>query len=309
LSVDVLQSIVVDVAACVGLFVGIVVLLDVGRRLGLHRANKDPDAAKLGTTAVDGAIFGLLGLLVAFTFSGAATRFDQRRQLIIDESNAIGTAYLRLDLLPPDAAAPLKEALRRYLDSRLATYRNFTDADDAQVEIAETDKIRDEIWNQTVAACKAQGNQAATMLLLPALNQMFDIMNTRMLMTEMHPPIVIFLMLGGLALVSALLAGFSMSGSRLRSWIHMLAFAIMLATTVYFVIDIEYPRRLAEAGFAPKGSEFLYAVGRIVVWVPAASQVALEQGLQALRPEVDADVFANLKRRGVEFPLVMCGGP
>ena len=57
---------------------------------------------------------------------------------------------------------------------------------------------------------------------------------------------------------------------------------------LFFSADIEYPRRLAEAGLAPKGSEFLYAVGRIVVWVPAASSIPIERGLRALTaPEVD----------------------
>jgi hypothetical protein len=234
---------VINLLATVALFVGMLVLLEIGRSIGLKRAAKDPDAAKLGTTAVDGAIFGLLGLLVAFTFSGATTRFDQRRQLIIDETNAIANAYRRLDLLSGDAEPPLRENMRRYLDSRLKMYQEFNDQSAAQAELARTAKIQGEIWTQATAACKAQGNQATTMLLLPALNLMFDLMATRAMETQMHPPLIIFLMLGGLALVSALLAGYGMSGSKLRSWIHMLAFALVLAATVYIVLDIEYPRR------------------------------------------------------------------
>ena len=238
-----LHHMVVDTAAAVGLFFGMIILLEVGRSLGMRRAAADPDAAKLGTTAIDGAIFGLLGLLIAFTFSGAMTRFDHRRQLIVDEANAIEVAYRRLDLLPPGAAEPLREAFRGYLDSRLAMYRKFNDEHAAMEELDRSRKIQDEIWDQSVAACQAQGNQATTMLLLPALNQMIDITTTRTMETLMHPPIVIFLMLGGLALVSALLAGYGMSGSKLRSWIHMLAFAVMMAATVYITIDVEYPRR------------------------------------------------------------------
>ena len=106
-----------------GLFVGMLVLLETGRRLGVRRLSQDPDGTPKGVGAVEGAVFGLLGLLIAFTFSGAATRFDGRRQLVVEEANAIGTAWMRLDLLPAEAAAGLRELFRQYVDSRLAVSR------------------------------------------------------------------------------------------------------------------------------------------------------------------------------------------
>ena len=84
------------------LFSSMLVLLEIGRRIGLRRMAQDSEGARAGVGAVEGAVFGLLGLLIAFTFSGAASRFDTRRQLIVEETNDIGTAYLRLDLLPVD---------------------------------------------------------------------------------------------------------------------------------------------------------------------------------------------------------------
>jgi hypothetical protein len=91
------------ILAIVGaLFLGIIFLLEVGRHIRLARMEREGDAGK-GVGAVEGAVYGLLGLLIAFTFSGAATRYDSRRLLIVEEANAIGTAYLRLDLLPAEA--------------------------------------------------------------------------------------------------------------------------------------------------------------------------------------------------------------
>ena len=81
------------------LFLGMLVL-EVGWRIGARRLAEDPNGADAGVGAVEGAVFALLGLLIAFTFSEAASRFDTRRQLIVEETNDIGTAYLRLDLLP-----------------------------------------------------------------------------------------------------------------------------------------------------------------------------------------------------------------
>ena len=79
-------------------------------------------------------------------------------------------------------------------------------------------------------------------LVLPALNEMFDIAASRMMAAQMHPPAIIFLMVGVLALMSSLLAGYAMAGGKTRSWIHVIGFALIMATTVYVILDLEYPR-------------------------------------------------------------------
>jgi hypothetical protein len=122
-----MQPIIVAVVCTAGLFVGMLVLLEVGRRIGVRRLARDPEGATVGLGTVEGAVFGLLGLLVAFTFSGAAARFDTRRQLIIEEANAVGTAYLRLDLLSAAAQPSRRAAFRQYLAARLAVYRQLPD--------------------------------------------------------------------------------------------------------------------------------------------------------------------------------------
>ena len=110
-----------------GLLLGMLLFLEVGRRIGLRQRAKAAGGAVAGSGAVEGAIFALLGLLVAFTFSGAAARFDTRRQLIVEETNAIGTAYLRLDLLPAEVQPTLRERFRQYLAARLEVYRKLPD--------------------------------------------------------------------------------------------------------------------------------------------------------------------------------------
>jgi hypothetical protein len=223
-----------------GLFVAMLVLLEVGRRLGVRRAAQDGEAARAGAGVVDGAVFALLGLLIAFTFSGAATRFDERRKLIVEEANAIGTAYLRLDLLPAPAQRDLRESFRRYLDARLAAHRAMPDIAAAKAELARATGLQQEIWAKAVVA--SAGSQPATMLLLPALNEMFDITTTRAMATQTHPPLIVFALLFALALLGALLAGDAMAGSRVRDWVHMATFALALAGAVFVILDIEYPR-------------------------------------------------------------------
>ena len=214
-----------------------------GRRIGERRFERDPEGARAGTGVVDGAVFGLLGLLVAFTFSGAATRFDHRRDLIIEEANDIGTAWLRLDLLPALHQPELRKLFRSYLDARLEVYQRLPDLAAANLALARSVGIQGEIWTRAVAACQTPEGRNAIVVLLPALNQMFDIANTRHMTTRVHPPAVIFALLMVMGLICSLLAGYAMAGGKQRSWTHAVGFAAVIALTVYVILDLEYPRR------------------------------------------------------------------
>jgi hypothetical protein len=224
----------------IGLFVGMLVLLEVGRRIGVRRLTADFEGSRAGVGTVDAAIFALFGLLTAFTFSGAATRFDARRHLIVQEANAIGTAYLRLDLLPAEAQPAMRDRFRRYVDLRLEFYKSLPDDQAAAAAQARVIVLQSEIWREAVAAGRGAG--PTLVLLLPALNEMIDITTTRAGAAMTHPPLVIFAMLGLLALVSALLAGYDMASGKTRNLLHILGFAAIVSVTVYVILDLEYPR-------------------------------------------------------------------
>src|SRR5262245_53146748 len=115
---------------------GTLYMLEIGRRLGVRRLAEDPEGAKAGIGAIDGAVFGLMGLLIAFTFSGAATRFDSRRMMIVEEANGIGTAWLRLALLSEAAQPSLREKFRQYTDARIAAFRKIPDTAAMEAELA-----------------------------------------------------------------------------------------------------------------------------------------------------------------------------
>jgi len=224
------------------LFIGMLVLIEVGRRVGARRLANDPEGARTGVSAVEGSLFGLLGLLLAFTFSGANNRFDARRQLITQEANNIGTAWLRLDILPAEAQPELRDLFRRYLDSRLETYRKLPDLAAAEEELGRSIALQGEIWRKAVDAVKAGPPGPSGSLLLNSLNSMFDIVTSRTAAARTHPPSIIYLMLAALALAAALLAGFGMAGAKTRSWVHVIGFAAVLSLTVYVILDLEFPR-------------------------------------------------------------------
>jgi hypothetical protein len=230
------------IIAVLGLFVGMLSLIELGRRLGQRRMARNLEGARAGLGAVEGAVFGLLGLLIAFTFQGAASRFDTRRALIVEEANAVSTAWARLDMLPVAAQPPLRELFRRYLDARLAVYQQMPDLAAVRAALERANGLQQEIWNAAAAACRTDEGRGVAMLMLPPLNAMFDITTTRTMALLHHPPLIIFGSLFALALGCSLLAGFGMAGGKSRSWAHMLGFAVIMAFAVYVILDLEFPR-------------------------------------------------------------------
>jgi hypothetical protein len=240
---ELIDSAVLGGGVAAGIFVGVVACLIGGRRLGQRAIRKDGAAARPNVGSLEAAVFALLGLIIAFTFSGALSRFDSRRVQVVQEANAIGTAWLRLDLLPAQAQPKLRATFRAYVDSRIATYRALPDIEGARHALALSRELQDEIWEQAVAATRPPGVRPdAAMLLVPALNDMFDITTARAAATQIHPPAIVYVMLLALALVAALLAGYQSAGEGGYDWIHKLAFAGIVSLTVYVILDIEYPR-------------------------------------------------------------------
>ena len=226
-----------------GLFAGMLLFSEVGRLFGRRRLARGAEGLSKGAAAAEAAVFGLLALLIAFTFSSAAAKFEARRHLITEEANAIGTAYLRVGLLPDDVQPAMKTLFRRYVEVRATTYGDVDDEILTKARLAEGFALQEAIWKTALSASQRQGVPAQTaMLVLPALNDMIDITTTRVMATRNHPPMILFLLLVGLSMVGALLVGYGTSLDKNRSWFHIVIFAGFLSLTVYVIVDLEFPR-------------------------------------------------------------------
>ena len=148
-----------------------------------------------------------------------------------------------MELLASDDQSAVRQLFRDYLDSRLATYRKLPDLDAAMAELKRSGGIQNRIWTRAIAATrKADAHPNAAMLLMPALNEMFDIVTTRTMSARTHPPAIIFYLLLLLGFGCALLAGHGMAGVTTWSWLHAGVFAVFVGLVVYVILDIEYPR-------------------------------------------------------------------
>jgi hypothetical protein len=229
-------------------FVGSLILLNFGRQLGLRYLAKHGAESMAGLPTIEGAVFALIGLLLAFTISGALQRFDERRQLVVQEANAIATAYDRLGLFGPEAR-DLQSKLKDYTRARVDLYEmphSFSLWERAEIWSSEQQaKIldsKDKVWDTTVAACPSTNFPPPCALALTALSSAFEVARLRAGAAEKHPPQIVYIMLFGLGLGGSVLAGFGMAAAAARSWIHMVMFAATLSITLYAVTDMEFPR-------------------------------------------------------------------
>jgi hypothetical protein len=223
------------------LFVGMWLFYELGRWEGRRELKRDPERFKGASGVVEAAVFGLLGLLLAFSFSGAAGRLDTRRQQITQEANAVGTSWLRLDLLPESHQPGLRQLFRDYLDTRIEVFQKLPDLEAALGALDRANKLQGDIWTQAIAACRASPSPPATMLLLPALNEMIDITTTRTEMAKTHLPAVIFALLCAMALLGSLLVGYG-TADRPRRLVYTFAFIAGITVTIFVILDLEYPR-------------------------------------------------------------------
>jgi hypothetical protein len=229
-------------------FVSSLFLLNYGRQLGLRYLKQDT-GNMAGLTTVEGAVFALIGLLLAFTISGALQRFDDRRQLVIQEANAASTAHDRLALFEGDVGRDLQNKLRAYVQARIDLYRmphDYSLLKRTEFFSSEQEdrilSLKNNVWNAAVAACPQSSFRPACAQALPTLANLFEVARLRLGAAEKHPPQVIYVMLFGLGLGGSLLAGFGMAAAKSRSWIHMLIFAGTLTVALYTLTDMEYPR-------------------------------------------------------------------
>jgi hypothetical protein len=224
-------------ATAIAVFVGLVLSLEIGYRVGAKRVKTTPNAFE-GFGAIEGAVFGIFGLLLSLSFFGAASRLDARRQLIVNEANAIASAYARIDLLPNTEQPEVRRLFRDYLDQRIRISESSNE-EQALSETPKATKLEQAIWSRAISATK-QGAPGVP-LLLPALNQMTEIASSKAIAVQTHLPALVFYFLLAAALLSGLVAGFGMARGQ-RNCLSILAYASIVTLTMYVMLDMEYPR-------------------------------------------------------------------
>ena len=211
-----------------------------GHRIRIKVIEKNPDHANADLGAVSGTLLALLGLLLAFTFSMSNSRYDNRRALVIEEANAIGTVVLRTDIYPDSVRKLLRANLKEYVEDRIAFYQAGMDMEKTVHYYRKADDMSKKVWSIAASYAKIDDITTRTSLLIPALNEMIDITTTRRAAGEATIPDSIMCFLFILCLGSAFLLGYEYT--KKIDWIVVIGFSAMLATTVFNIIDLDRPR-------------------------------------------------------------------
>lgn len=225
------------VVIAAALFLVLVVCLEAGYRLGAKRVKAIPNAHD-GFGTIEGAVFGLFGLLLSLSFFGAASRLDSRRQLIVQEANAIASAYMRVDLLPSTEQPEARRQFRAYLDERIRVSETSNERA-ALAELGNSAKLQQAIWSTAVRATK-EGSPGAA-LFVTAVNQMTEVARAKAIAVQTHLPELVFGFLIAASLLIGIVAGFGMARGH-RNWLSVLAYALIVTFTIYVMLDMEYPR-------------------------------------------------------------------
>lgn len=239
INLSLLQSTPTVLVAIV-LFILIIVFYLLGNFIRSRAFKKNASTGTIELGAIIGMLLGLLGLLLAFTFSMSNSRFDTRRQLIIEESNNIGTVILRVDVYPDSMRQLLRANLKEYVEQRIAFYQGGMDVKKSVDHYMKADSIGKEIWSSVANYAKADNITTRTSEIIPALNAMIDITTTRRAAGEATIPDPIMYFLFILCLGSSFLLGYEKPNQ--IDWIVVIGLGIMLSLTVYAIIDLDRPR-------------------------------------------------------------------
>lgn len=212
---------------------------EVGFRLGRWWQDREPGEQEGPTGVIVGGLLGLMAFLLAITMGMAADRFDTRRGLVVDEANAISTAYLRADYLPQPARDQLKELLREYVPLRVATGDRAAVLD----EIERSAVVHGQMWAILAATAQSGHSPDLTSSLGEALTVISDLAEERVVagLYARVPETVLLLLLGGSTLALAML-GYAAGLSRRRSLLSAVVLIIALGAVTALVIDLDRPQ-------------------------------------------------------------------
>ena len=216
---------------------------EAGFRLGRKAESRTTEKTKSQLGAVEGGILGVLGLLLGFTMSMAVTRFEVRKQLVLDEANAIATSYLRTRLLPAPESRDIANLLREYVAVRLQYAAVVDDFDRLQAKREQAARLQNEFWTRAVAYAQKDPSPVKAELLLQSLNQVIDLESARWMAFQNHVPRTVIYVNCIVAFIATVLVGyaFGREGRRQVFSTSMLVLAITVVLAV--IVDLDQPRQ------------------------------------------------------------------
>jgi hypothetical protein len=227
----------IELLVAMGLIAGVVAAHEIGFRLGsLTRSSDEPFDRQVGLVRTSTA--ALVAFLIGFAFSGAASRFIDRQDIIVKEANALGTAYLRADTIAEPQRGDLKAALKEYTADRVILLSR-EGRDQIESLLAKVSGLHKKMWRSAINA--TQGNAPLMTVVLPPINEVIDLHSTHLAMARRHLPIPIMTVLFGAAAIGVGIIGFGNGRLGRRFSVLDAVYGVVLAAALWMTIDLDYP--------------------------------------------------------------------
>jgi len=215
---------------------------EVGFRVGRKSQPNTPDKTKAAVEIVEAAILGILALLLGFTMSMTLSRFEVRKQLVLDEANAIGTSYLRAALLPPPEGSEIESLLRQYIHVRVQY--GITGNDPARLDSLreQSAELQNQFWTRAVAYEQKDPHPVRIGLLLQSLNQAMDLESARRSAFQNQVPESVIYVNGIVGILATMLVGYTFGLHGKRQIFSMVVLALAITLVLSLIIDLDRPR-------------------------------------------------------------------
>jgi hypothetical protein len=226
-----------ELLIALGLIAGIVAAHEVGFWLGsLIRSADEPFDRQVALVRASTA--ALVAFLIGFAFSGAASRFIERQDIIVKEANALGTAYLRADTIAEPQRGELKGALREYTADRVRLLSGEK-RDQIELMLAKVSGLHERMWRSAIKG--TQDNAPLMAVVLPPINEVIDLHSTHLALARRHMPLPIISVLLGAAAIGVGLLGFGNGRVGRRFSLLDSVYGVVLAVALWMTIDLDYP--------------------------------------------------------------------
>jgi hypothetical protein len=210
---------------------------EIGRQFGVRSSSR----GRQNVSTLEGAILGLLALMIGFTFAMALARFETRRDAVLDEANAIGTTALRARLLPAPHDAEVLRLLKEYVEIRLGVARRSVVPGDLDAVVARSGALHEALWRQAQAVAAKDPGMVPTGLFIQSLNELIDQHEKRLTAWRGRVPDIVFLTLYAVAAVSAGFAGYASGLERGSSRAPVYLTGALIAGVVLLILDLDRP--------------------------------------------------------------------
>jgi hypothetical protein len=211
---------------------------ELGRVFGVRAAGRGGN----DVSTLEGAVLGLLALMIGFTFAIALSRFEARRDAVLNEANAIGTTALRARLLPAPHGSDALKSLREYVQVRLLITQQESSGADLKAAITRSNEVQEALWRNAMALASKDTTMVPTGLFIQSLNEMIDNQGKRLAALHSRVPNIVFLALYGVAIVAFSLTGYA-NGllEKQRLWLPVYVMGALVCAVILLIQDLDRP--------------------------------------------------------------------